>query len=235
MWTTTHVQRHGIVRRRISTPVNSERKWKRRRRRNEQGIRIECCQKTGRVRALRPYQTVNIRRQMARRQPAQCRWLLQELQLRALENYRQDGNKDILRKDVLISLITTPEQPHGLTQGGSSTSGCTAITPITRPSSNSLSHNLALYLVDGKCDSPIPHEYTLWTTTLKPPPGTTRDCHHHLIKTFLSTRETLGENLSTLDLSRLSVYCLVSATSRSADLTFSRTRTRRLCVKARTI
>jgi len=139
-----------------------------------------------------------------------------------LDHYQLDGNSDSLLKDDLISSTTTPELPLGSILVVSSSSESLVLDKATCLSSPRLSPSSALFLPDGKCVSLQLPEYTLSTTTQRPPPGTIHDYPLPSIRTCHSTSETLGGNLSTSDLSLLLGPTLVNVMSRFRETTSSR-------------
>ena len=159
----------------------------------------------------------------------QLQWWLLEPQRRELVSFRLYGNRDILLKVVLTSLIIIREPRRGLIREDSNTSVCMEdLHRTATPFNNSLCHNLAHCPADGKWDLPTRPECTSWITIRKPQHGTIQDCHLRWIKMYHSTSAISDASLSTSDRNLRYASYLVNAMSRFGDLTSLRTHMLRL-------
>lgn len=157
-----------------------------------------------------------------------------ELRLKDLDLYLLDGSKGSPRKEGLTSSITILERLLGSILVDNNFFESWDQTETTSLFNLNPSHNLVLYLQDGKCVSLRLLEFTSSITTRRLRLGTTLDFLRHSIKMYLNTSETSEENSSTSDLNPPFVLLLVNVTSKFVELTSSKILTPRLCARHQT-
>lgn len=126
-----------------------------------------------------------------------------------------------------ITWITTHALRHGSTPVGKLSSGCWAPTAKTLLCNHKPFRNWVPYRLDGKCVSLPQRGCTLWTTTRRRRPGTTRDCRRLSIPMYHSTSVISGGNSSTSEVSLPCVPNLATARLKSGETTSLKTVMRR--------